>query len=245
MFAFASTKSRGHWKRWTSGVAVGLVAVFAVVFLVDSWAKPAPTYNGIPINRWIEISNGSSEMSKGLAEIGPQAIPYLIQAIERKDSRIKNGYLALWQKLPRPIQMKLYAHRPVSAKTARDNALWGLRFFGPEANAAVAPLIKLVRNAKDSWSHALACHALAEVGRDSTEARSVFLEELKGRDPFRRSQAALAIWSAGWKFKEAVPLLMKDLEDEQQKPFNQLLALGAIGPDAKDAVPLLIPLLND
>jgi HEAT repeat protein len=83
------------------------------------------------------------------------------------------------------------------------------------------------------------------VGRDSPEARSAFLEELKSGDPFRRAQAALAIWSAGWKLKEAVPLLMKDLANEQQKPHNQLLALGAIGPGAKDAVPLLIPLLND
>ena len=245
MFAFASTKSRDHWKKWFVRIAVGLVAVFAVVLLADFWAKLAPTYNGTSISRWIEISSGNREISGGLAEIGPKAIPYLIRAIERKDSPIKNGYVALWQKLPRSIQMKLDAHRPVSGKTARDNALWGLRFFGPEANAAVAPLIKLVHSAKDSWSHTLACHALAEVGRDSPEARSAFLEELKGGDPFRRSQAALAIWSAGWKFNEAVPLLIKDLANQQQKPLNQLLALGAIGPDAKDAVPLLIPLLND
>jgi HEAT repeat protein len=143
--------------------------------------------------------------------------------------------------------MKLYAHRPVSAKTARDNALWGLRFFGPEANAAVTPLIKLVRSAKEPWPHALACNALAEAGRDSPEAQAVFLEELKGGDKVRRSRAVLAIWSAGWKLKESVPLLMKDLANEQQNPLdhlNQLLALGAIGPDAKDAVPLLIPLLK-
>jgi len=76
MFAAASTKSRRHWKKWFYVIVVTVFAGFTVIFLAESRANPAPTYNGISIKWWIEIVNGSDEMSKGLAEIGPETIPY-------------------------------------------------------------------------------------------------------------------------------------------------------------------------
>jgi hypothetical protein len=72
VFASPSTKLRRRWKKCFYGIVVALVTAFTGIFLADSRAKPAPTYNGISINRWIEISSGTREISNGLAEVGPE-----------------------------------------------------------------------------------------------------------------------------------------------------------------------------
>ena len=225
-------------------LGVLILAAGTSSFLFQTLQRPPLIYKGVSLDRWIEITDGTGDMQKSLAEIGPGAIAYLTRALEKQDSLFKKAWLAIWKRLPRQLQMKFFAHRPVSAGTARNNALWGLRLFGPEARIAVPQLVKIFNKETNMWTYALASHALAEAGQDSPEAQAILLEALHDKDRFRRSQAAGALWEAGWKSKSAVPLLMKELK-EAEKPIMELLALGEIGPEAEEALPLVIKALKN
>src|SRR5947208_2580276 len=57
-----------------------LMAGLTFVFIRSSHQPPL-VYKGVPLDRWIELTDGASrDISTGLAEIGPQAIPHLIRA---------------------------------------------------------------------------------------------------------------------------------------------------------------------
>ncbi|HLD74934.1 MAG TPA: HEAT repeat domain-containing protein, partial [Bdellovibrionota bacterium] len=62
-------------------------------------------------------------------------------------------------------------------------------------------------------------------------------------DPVTRQNMAFALARSGPKAKGAINLLIKHLYDEEDEVLvNVLLALGALGKDAKTALPYLEPL---
>ncbi len=77
------------------------------------------------------------------------------------------------------------------------------------------------------------------------EAQNFFLRELQSTNRIVRSQVADAIHIADFHLPAAVPLLMQDLGDRQEKPYNEFLALSVIGPDAKAAVPFVVAQMDD
>jgi HEAT repeat protein len=232
-------------RRWKYLLAALITIAIALAFL-QSRGKPEPVYKGVRISRRIELDSRGDTLQAALAEIGPESIPYLRRALHAHNSPLKRAQLAIWAKLPRSTQRKYLAHVPVDAQTIRQNALWGLRSWGPEAKEALPELIQIALHGTNLWSHELALSAVVEVGQHSPETLAVLHHELASGDKVRRSQAAVMICNSGLKDTAALPWLVQALKEYQPgqagnlQPVNEMLALEEMGAEAEAAVPFLI-----
>jgi HEAT repeat protein len=108
-------------------------------------------------------------------------------------------------------------------------------------------LRKMLGDPGGLFTHNSACRAFLAIG---APAKPILMEALEDESPAVRSAAAEALWSIGQHkgadLRDAVPVLIESLRDSDAwVRFCSASALGNIGPDARDAVPSLIPLLND
>lgn len=75
-----------------------------------------------------------------------------------------------------------------------------------------------------------------------------WIGELKAQAPYSRNAAAYAISGMGPKAKAAVPALIEALKNPDEVNtvrFPILVAFREIGPDAKEAVPVIEPFVDD
>ncbi len=222
--------------------AVVAVAICGLYLLLPGKSEPA--YKGIKISRWIRTANRQA-VESGLAKVGPEAIPCLVAALHKQDTPWTKLWSGVWGKLPPGVRQRLANWRPVPANEIRYNAIVGLSAFGPEAKLAPPLVMKAAVQDPDPMVKSLACTAVGAIGRDSPEAREFFLRELQNTNRIVRSEAAIAIYNCDLRLGAAVPLLMRDLSDRIGKPYNELLALSVIGPEAKDPVPLIVAQMDD
>jgi HEAT repeat protein len=88
--------------------------------------------------------------------------------------------------------------------------------------------------------------ALPCAAQENTRSVAELVEMLGSSEKFTRREAAYQLSKIGPDAKEAVPALIKALEDpEQQVWFGAVTALSLIGPEAKEAVPALIKGLDN
>lgn len=226
-----------------------LIATIMALVLVVCWllfsGPGEPTIQGVGLRRWAALQN-SSELEKGLAQIGPGAIPWLIKGTQAEDSIFFKGKLALWKKLSPGLRSKLRNYQPVEARQVRSQCTSALKRFGPEARQAVPQLIKLARKDSDSFVRNVAVFALGEIATDSPEALSALLAFLKDNDALLRSWVASALYFSELCPIEALPALLAQLEHYERgpfpsdKPLNEMLAISRYGPEAEAAGSLLV-----
>jgi HEAT repeat protein len=228
-------------------IALASVLVLgAAVMLLTRPNKSEPSYKGVRLSRWIATTSGaSSGYGKSLAEIGPESIPYLRHALHTTDNPLRRASVWLWRQLPIATRIKYQAYQPVEGRQVRQNALWGLRFWGPEAREALPELNELAAHEHDLFNKSLVLHAMLEVGGWSPEALATFSRWLKSEDAITRSQAALAIMESPMKDSTLLPLLIENMKRSPDKPYNEILGLAAMGTNAAPALPVLIGALND
>jgi HEAT repeat protein len=162
-----------------------------------------------------------NKAAQELAKLGKPAVPGLVEALQSN----KDG---------------------VPARAAR-----ALRQIGPSAKDAVPALVERInKNKGRSVDDAESIEALMQIASRTPEAlpglRAILCEP--PRNP-SRTHAAIALGKMGPMAKEAVPELVKLLEEAPGKSgpirFHAAAALGQIGSDAKEAVPALVKLLGD
>lgn len=120
----------------------------------------------------------------------------------------------------------------------RRKAAEALSQIGPEARNAVPSLIKALDD-KEVDVRRWSAIALAKIGPDARPALAALVKALKSdNDRFVRSHAAHALGVLG---KEAVPALKECVQTELvvEVRLAAIEELGAIGPDARDAVDVL------
>lgn len=156
-----------------------------------------------------------------LAALGAQAVPVLVDAL-------KSGTEGL------------------VGRAAR-----ALRKIGEPARDAVPALVARIRASKGrSHDDAEVIEALMRIAPRRNEAvpalRAVLREPASNPS---RIHAVVALGKMGTEAKEAVPDLIKMLDEDASKAgpirFHAAMALGQIGSEAKRAVPALVKLLND
>jgi HEAT repeat protein len=231
-------------KKWLI-LLVSFLAIATVIRLLRQRGEPEPTYKGLPISRWIELNPIPSSLEKGLAEIGPESIPYLRRALRKTENPFRSASVWLWRKLPRSTQAKYFAsYAPIDARSIRGAALWGFRFWGPEAREALPDLVTAAGREGDLFNRAIIMHALTEVGGSSPEVLKIIHQRLKSTDKIARDQAAAAIFDSRINDVAAVPLLIESMKRSPTNAFNEFLALGAIGPPAEPTLPFIIEALD-
>jgi HEAT repeat protein len=120
---------------------------------------------------------------------------------------------------------------------------------GPEAEAEVSRLITRLQD-KDPDVRYRAVEMLGVLPRAAELAAPALAKALRDRDPWVRRRAAFALGLRGLERKATIPLLMEALKDRSAfaifdcHAMLAAMALGRIGPDAKEAVPTLTETLE-
>ncbi len=85
-----------------------------------------------------------------------------------------------------------------------------------------------------------------ELPKQGGKTAAQWAKDLQSKDSIERQKAAVALAQLGPGAKDAVPALMKALEDPEEDVRRRIpYALGKIGPAAKTAVPALLARLKD
>ena len=197
----------------------------SLVLYLSLFTMPAAPYKADVARLLEELKSKDAvkqdKAARELAAIGPRAVPALIEALKSDTEG-------------------------VVGRAAR-----ALRRIGPPAKDAVPALIaRIDENKGRSRDDAEVIEALIRIAPRRGEAvpalRAILGEPASNTS---RIHAVVAVGKMGAEAKDAVPDLIKMLEEEPGKEgpirFHAATALGLIGPDAKRAVPALVKLLND
>jgi HEAT repeat protein len=232
-------------------VAVVAFVVGAILLVLDTHDE----YKGIPdrvvqgklISMWakeaLAIDNDFNALQV-LRTIGPEATPFLIHGLRKKDSRLNTLYVALWPKLPNRIKQRLT--QPSLARDVRMRAVAILRDMGGPGIKAAVP--DLVARLADSDSHVRLHSAitLGNIGPEAMSARPALEPFLKDKSHTVRVYTAIAAWKITGNAEPSLTILENGLQD-RKAPFCWAAAvfLGEMGPAARRAIPLLADATKD
>src|SRR5438309_10783586 len=77
--------------------------------------KSEPVYRGTKLTQWMWFANWD-KLTVGLAQIGPEAIPYLCKALKTQDTLLNKTWDAVWPKLPAGARRRFAGRQPVLAR---------------------------------------------------------------------------------------------------------------------------------
>jgi HEAT repeat protein len=202
-------------KKRLSRFALSLVAVLAVLVGCVIWVmvrpEPAePVYNGKPLSHWLKLlesNNGSNFPSN---DLGSNAQPILLKAVEISNNPVKAAYRNLWPKLPAWMQKRW--PQPVNAGVVRKNAAFILC-----RNVADDSLrIKLLRTHPRPEVRAAAADAFIFANAMyKDDATAALVEALNDKEPQVRRAATAAFCETMW-YRQAlavVPTMLEKLGD--------------------------------
>ena len=204
---------------------------------------PAAT-DAIPVLVRLLVKNDDarSDARDALSYIGPAALPVLVQLARESTEPWQCHDAALALGLMGPAAAKavpaLILNLAHENGCIREGAVSGLRGIG-------APAVPHLVRALDSKSLDVQQGAAEALGRIQPPARAAIKPLIrvmqKGEVDEVRSVAAAALGGASHGVRDAVPALMKALEDPSGAVRGQAIwGLGNVGPAAKEAVPALI-----
>lgn len=171
----------------------------------------AVVHQGKPLRAWaIEASSGNPEAIAVLKNLGTNAIPGLVDLLQRKDSSLRRQLGAIASKLPRRVGARLFSWATGrNTVRYRSAAAKALGILGPEAEAAIPELIKALHDSETqvSWD---AASALGRVGRPAVPE---LMRALADSSSYVRHCAAYALGEIGAAAEPAVPALIESLMD--------------------------------
>jgi HEAT repeat protein len=180
---------------------------------------------------------------KALGELGPdaaKAVPALIGALKLPNEDVRLNVVLTLAKIGKP------AVDPVAAAIGERNPdvryylVWALAMIGPDARDKADVVAKLLADPSPDIRRR-AAHCLGRID-PPPDLVVPGLVKLLGDHYDVRPAASEALGRIG---APAVPALVKALTSrEKDVPAEAMRALGAIGPDAKDAVPGLVALMK-
>lgn len=186
------------------------------------------------------------EPAETLAAHGARAVPNLIQALKRPEREIREG-AAETLGLIRPRAKEAIPAPLIATKDSdswvRGVALGSLGVVGRSSPEAMKALVAAFHD-EDEGNRRVAISVLGEWGKRAEPAVPELIAALK--DKKTRFESAVAFARIGPEAKTAVGALRQALQDET-KPYTReklVQALGAIGRDAREAVPDLRKLLG-
>lgn len=238
-------------------IVLGVVGIWMRLHLSN---PKEPSYQGKSLSEWLNESD-EVRAREALAEMGTNAIPFLLKSIADKDSPLKKKLLKLAGKQS-VINFNIY-----SAQAKQLEAMAGFELLGAKAAPAIPALEKLFENGETTIAAGM---SLAVIGnesvpilvrgltytnwhvRHSAAAALGYLEAdakiavpnlLDASNDTNRMVRSAAVWALG-EIKEepilVIPALIKRLDDKDTTVrWNAALALGEFGNLSSNAVPKL------
>jgi HEAT repeat protein len=259
---------------------IGFALMFVVpaaIFTVQLRKVRQVKTGGKSVVAWALELNGPSDREPAeevFRQIGPQAVPNLIEALERKDSIFKKPLLSVAAHLPDSLRIGLFKTvRPEEAERLRLGAATALAIMGAKATSAIPVLSKALYDTNPGVSMQSAL-ALGKMGRPGVPE---LVKAIKEGPNQTRLLAMYGLGISGAEADAAVPTLIAALADKNHQiresafqtlshirhpatvaavlpklnhgdpyiRFNAALCLGTMGPWAREAIPALIEAIKD
>ena len=170
---------------------------------------------------------------------GAEAVPDLVLAFTTK--RVKSERVSL----PERILWKLQGGEgtPILFEDDQGIAVYRLQQLGPQAKAAIPAMVALLKG-PDVATHHRAIEVLEAIGPEAPEVVQALLQALRHPDLDIGYCAAEALTMN--EDKSVVPAVIEMLSEDKssQSAECELRVLQALGPEACEAVPVLIECLN-
>jgi HEAT repeat protein len=194
-----------------------------------------------PISDGASLGRVMSVMSKG----DPEGIQAFIKMLRRPDPPSQGtAAWALAQMRSKNPDAVPWLIPMLKDDWLADDAATALGVIGPEARAAVPSLISVLKS-QYRQNRRQAAEALGKIG-NAKEAVPALREAMNDREAEVRIAASFAVYKLDAQSKkEMLAFLIETLRTGLRKPFDSgtfwaVKALGEIGPEAKEAVPVLL-----
>ena len=222
-------------------LAVAAVGVALLVSAVIPRAKPPDrVIQGKLISLWVKQTLTTDQYYltvPALKEAGEEAVPFLIPALETRDSALNTAWVKLWPKLPAFAKRRLPT--PVLAKDRRMRGVVALREMGSAEKTAVPALIARLSD-KDGTIRLHSAITLGNIGPGALSAVSALQPLLKNKSHTVRVYTANALWRITQQPEPSLTVLEEGMKDHGASfRWAAAVFLGEMGPAAKRTIPLL------
>ena len=223
---------------WIVAGCLTLASVACFLFLPRE-----PRFQGKALSAWLEDYGQSrqknQEIDEAVRQMGSEALPWLVERLERKDSALKLKFVDVAKRL-RFIKIRF-----MPAEEHRKRAAWAMLALGKEAKPVLPELVRLL---DDTQTVAWATAAISGLGWDAVP---VLARQMTNRDDqVRRFVSSMLLKlclqpGAENHREEVVPLLLQNLSDSDYTIRSAAAgALSSIA-DPSTAIPALMVNLRD
>src|SRR5437867_4601560 len=153
-------------RRWSACIGLAAVTLITVIVVGITTGPREPEYQGVGLSLWLDgtmVRKGTSamEMREVLDSVGPEAVPWLIQLLKRREGILEKEYLRLYRKrlfhkpfarAPAPVPRWLPQPRLYARRAARSNGAYLLSRLAPgtEFEAKAVNVLLSVEHNDDS-----------------------------------------------------------------------------------------------
>ncbi len=203
-------KSAARHRRPFQRKRVWILLVIFVALWSAFWElnKPEPTYGNQPLSYWMERMADpatASHASSVLREMGPEALPALLDALHTKSTTFSEFFYHC------AVKLKLAAPRNYDAANVRATAAYLLGQMGKDAAPAAPDLVRALAD-EDAAVRVKAIRAVSQIGEPAV---TDLTEALTHRETVVRFGAAKALGAIGKPAKSAALALTVCLNDSQ------------------------------
>jgi hypothetical protein len=244
------------WGRWVLGFLLGCGVLAAVGWYI--FTDHQPYYQGRPLSTWVSFYEKASlhsptdpEPAEALRQIGPRAIPCLMQWVRYERPAWQYKLLAALKKVPFPLHTYSTNFSRVVENGWRQRegrhteSLWAFGVLGPVARPAARELGWLAVNRPGAVGDR-AARALMDMGTNAEPAFPIIINALCSTNDSTSSRAAWFVGSLRIPPQSAVGPLVTALKSP--RPYVRLIAVNSLAKlqaGAKPAMPALLEALND
>jgi len=210
------------------------LTVLAIGFLFPG----EPVFHGKRLNAWVADLHPrvgearQQEAEVALRAIGSNAVPYLLELLQRREPRLLRELREFSQRTKTFLRMDSELELPWVAAVERDLQLSAaFAALGPSARPALPPLTNLLLRPETT---AVAACALARIG---PEAFGPLARALESPHAEVRAAAAGALGTMTGDHARIIPALQKALADgDKSVRINAVIALGQVAGIKPEAV---------
>lgn len=191
------------------------------------------------------ISFDKVEAAATFIDMGPSSLPHFLTAYKKGDSRLRmnicSQYLPKLGKvaIPHLIQFLLTAKRA----DTRRSAVYGLSECRPQP--AVITALQKALDDTDKTVRSATAKELGKFGLKSKQALPQLRKMMRSDSGHARVQAALAVWRIAKDPESAKVLIERFPKSNTSVQSETLMALAILGPEAEEAIPLLLQVATD
>ena len=219
----------------------------AVVWAWFSAGADSFAVDGVPFREWLS-QKPDFAVQDPLARIGTNAVPHLIAILRQRPEPAWAFSLkqSIWSHLPSTLKARFPYLRPTPDWQLRRTALFGVRFFGTEASAALPEVLRIAQTETNRMVRGGALLAALNLAPQSPAVFELWRTEWEHTNHFSRHDLALYLHEPQVPVPGAVPFLVRELTNGNSAARQPVIqAFGSFGDAARPALPQLIEVFEN